>query len=135
MDDEQIFEGPFFRLRYPSQWDVEVIEDVAAFFDPEGAGAVQVACSVKSPPIDLAEEMKSYLARQGIDYHEESMAFYENGAAQAVACEFVKQERFWMVTLLASRDRLIIVLYNADEVPGAETAEMILALIRSVELV
>lgn len=34
-----------------------------------------------------------------------------------MACEFVKEERFWMVYMIANQKRMTLLTYNSDDMP------------------
>ena len=52
----------WYMLAYPEHWEVEVIEEIPAFFDPDGAGALQVsAFENKLGSYNLAEELERFL--------------------------------------------------------------------------
>lgn len=128
------FRGPFFQLQYPVLWVHEIIEEIPAFYDPEGSGAVQLA-AVKNQPgntFDLESEMTRYLHRHSIEFDAERMAHYQMEDLDCMACEFVQEERFWMVTLMVKENKLLMVIYNADETPDVELAQSISGIIRSV---
>lgn len=127
------FEGVCFELEYPGHWEAEIIEDIPAFFDPAGSGALQVASLAVDSLPELEVEMARYLARHRITYDSEAATAYRSAHGQAaLACEFVSQERFWLVTLMSAPSHLLVITYNADEVPGLEEARTISSVINSV---
>ncbi|MBE7439353.1 MAG: hypothetical protein HS115_12915 [Spirochaetales bacterium] len=127
------FEGVCFELEYPAHWEAEIIEDIPAFYDPAGAGAIQIASLARDAMPELALEMTRYLARHRIAYESEAVTAYRSVHGQpAMACEFMSQERFWLVTLMGAPSHLLIITYNSDEVPAPEEARTISAVINSV---
>jgi hypothetical protein len=129
-----LFVGSCFEIEYPSLWEAEIIEDIPAFFDPDGAGALQIASILPGAgEIDLSVEMEKYLARHGISYQSDRVTFYKASSGHAVAaCEFIVDERFWLVTLLCDGRHLLIATYNADEVPAPDDAAIISSAINSI---
>ena len=129
------FRGTFFRLQYPSHWEVEVIEDIPAFYDPMGGGALQIAAFKKSDePVNLENEMTRYLGEIKIAFDPEKIASFELPAGPCLACEFIKEDRFWLVNMLGKEGKLLIVIYNADEVPDPDTVGIVMTIIKSIRL-
>lgn len=133
----RLFSGPFFRLAYPRDWEMEIIEDIPAFYDAEGGGALQVVASRKEEGEFLPdEELERWLTRQGVEVSEDKIAVYEaQPGVRCAACEFVRDRRFWMVQAMASGSALLLIIYNADEVPDAPTVSILSLLIRSITFV
>jgi hypothetical protein len=131
-----LFRGAGFELRYPESYETEIIEDIPAFFDPMGGGVLQVATVVteKIPP-DLEAEMKKYLTGMKIEYEPEKIAEYNHPAGRCLACEFTKDERFWLINMIGSDKKVFIVLYNADEIPDGDTVGIVLGMIGSIRMV
>ena len=130
----RVFQGTFFQLIYPGEWMLEIIEDIPAFYDPMGGGVLQTAAS-RSPdgPFLLAREMKKFLTQQEIEFDEEKVARLKTPAGQdCMACEFTRDNRFWMVYMIAEGDKLLIVMYNADEFPDSDQARNISDVIASI---
>lgn len=132
-----LFSGPFFRLAYPRHWEMEIIENIPAFYDPEGGGALQVVASRKPDGIyELQEEFDRWLQQQELKIPQERIVMFETEQKVAcLACEFVHEERFWMVQLMTAGPALLLVIYNADEVPDRETIEILSVMIRSIRFV
>lgn len=121
-------------MAYPSHWDQEIIEDVAAFYDPEGDGALQVAVASRSMATEPTRELEIYLQKQGMEYKADNVAVYDlPRGGRAAVCEFIKQERFWMVGMFTKNEKVLIVMYNADEVPDQETAGLISSTLNTIE--
>ena len=133
----KLFTGPFFRLAYPRHWDTEIIEDIPAFYDPEGGGALQIVASRKESGVYLPdEELERWLVRQGVEVSTDRITLYEGQpGVSCAACEFVRDQRFWMVQVMTAGTALLIVMYNGDEVPDPETVEMLTLIIRSITIV
>ena len=129
------FHGPFFNLKYPSHWEVEILEDIPAFFDPMGGGALQIAAFKKSDePVNLEDEMTRYLGKLGIPYDPDRIASFEIEAGLCKACEFIKDDRFWLVNMLGHDGKLLMIIFNSDEVPDPDTVGIIMSMIKSIRL-
>lgn len=130
----RVFRGTFFQLIYPADWMLEIIEDIPAFYDPMAGGVLQIAAS-RNPdgPFLLAEEMKKFLGQQDIEFQEEHVARFKTpGGQDCMACEFTRTDRFWMVYMITQGDKLLIVMYNADEFPDPDQARDISDVIASI---
>ena len=136
MEMSQIFQGTFFELRFPDNWETEIIENIPCFFDPLGGGVVQiVATRGIADTSDLKPEMSKYLARHGLEYHEDKIVRYQTPSGlRAMACEFIREERFWLVQMLSEADKLIVFLFNSDEVPEQELAMNISQMVQSIKI-
>lgn len=132
----RIFKGPFFRLAYPDHWESEIIENIPAFYDPHGCGALQVAASTNpESPYVLETEMVRYLGRHGMELDRERVVRFQTDAGlDCLACEFMKEGRFWLVYMMGEADKLLIVFYNADRIPDAAEVRIISRIIRSITL-
>ena len=130
----RLFRGAFFRLAYPDFWEMEIIENIPAFYDPDGSGALQVAATVNSDgPYDLKEEFTKYLQRHEIEFDDEKVVRFQTDAGwECLAGEFFKEERFWLVYLLGVAEKMIIVCYNSDEMPSKPLVKIISQIIRSI---
>lgn len=131
----QQFEGPFFRVRIPLHWEAEIIENIPAFFDPDGQGVIQVAAVRRSSgDYDPKEELERYLTRNNIEPDSERMARFQlPSGLSAVSVEYIVDNRFWMITAAAQGPCFVLLMYNADEVPTAEMAMLISEILSTVE--
>jgi len=130
----QKFEGSFFSIQYPETWDLEIIENVPCFYDPDSGWALQIASSRSPFSIDLLSEIENYMIRQGLSFDEESVVPYElSPEIQAVASEYYVDNRFWLINMFCFENKLIVFLFNSDESPDAELAREIAACIRSLQ--
>ena len=122
-------------MQYPASWEAEVIEDIPAFYDPEGAGALQlVATRSTDDSCDLQAEMARYLERHGIEFQPDRIVGYKTESGlDAMVCEFLKEDRFWLVQMLTLDEKLLVVIYNADELPEPELIGILAAIIRSIK--
>jgi hypothetical protein len=124
----------WYMLAFPEHWEVEVIEEIPAFYDPDGAGALQVsAFENKLGTYDLAEELARFLAFHKIEYDENCIASFTNNLGSKIkACEFISEERFWLVYMISFRSKLIVCTYNSDEKPDKELSIMLTNIISSI---
>jgi hypothetical protein len=122
------FRGTFFDLEYPDAWEVEIIENVPCFFDPDGIGALQAAAfrNPEGMPFDPIEQLGLYLERNGVTLDSDRVALFDlPSGLQAAACEFMKEDRFWLVNCIVRGDKMLLILWNSDVVPDADTAAAI----------
>lgn len=131
-----LFQGSFFRLTYPASWEQEIIEDVICFFKDDGCGALQIASSrLEDIECDLEKEMESYLARNNVAHDPKKAIKYQTSSnLNAIVREYMYEGRFWMVQLLNTQDKLLIVLYNADEPPDDALSVEISQIISSITI-
>ena len=134
MKSARTFRGPFFALSYPDHWEELIVEDIPSFFDPDGAGVLQVAAFTREGgDYDLAHELKDYLERQGIDFEEREIYQYKNAlGVNAMVCEYTREGRFWLVTVMGKANQLLIVMFNSDEKPDEEMAGQVSGVIQSI---
>lgn len=130
------FRGTFFRIGVPEEWEELIIEDIPSFFDPEGGGALQFAAFRQNDAaVDLALEMTRYLGNHGIEFSEDHVVRYQTPSGHSgMACEFEKEDRFWMVNLAAKADRLLFIIYNSDTRPDQELALTLSRVIQTLEI-
>jgi len=128
------FQGTFFRLSYPDHWEAEIIEDIPAFFDPEGGGALQVAAGSEEGNFQTREELNRFLSRQGMEFQDEKVAtFINEKGIECSICEYMREGRFWLVQALSIQNRLLLVFYNSDEIPDQEQALAISSILGSIQ--
>jgi hypothetical protein len=122
-DNYRKFEGVFFEAEIPSGWEQEIIEDVPCFFDPEGAGALQLAAARSQTERDYyaPAELIAYLDRNGFELAADRVVtFTQADGSVGAGCEFLQGGRYWSVQIVSRGPLLVVVLYNADEQPDAE---------------
>ena len=131
----QTFQGPFFSLRLPSHWEIEVIENMPAFFDPEGNGVLQVAALKRQgQDYDIQAELERYLAQNQIEADPERMSrFRLPSGLNGIAVEYIVDNRFWMVNALGAGNQCLLAIYNSDEVPDQGMAMLISEALASIE--
>jgi len=131
----KFFDGSFFRLAYPDGWELEIIEQIPAIYDPHGSGALQVVASQEPQGTDfnVEQEIARYLERHQISVSDiELHSFYDRSGNECRTCEFIKDERFWMLHMTCRKDQMLLLMYNSDEIPGTELAHTISVIINSV---
>lgn len=137
-DRFQLFEGPWFQLLYPASWQHEIIENVPCFFDPDGAGALQIAAyrNPNDDPFDAESEMQRYLEGHSVEFNLEKISrFNLMSGLDCLACEFVKQDRFWLVNIILRGSKMLLVIYNADEIPDDDTVDSIQLIVQSIRFI
>ncbi|MEM7180944.1 MAG: DUF3805 domain-containing protein [Spirochaetota bacterium] len=133
------YESPmnWYKMQYPASWEMEIIENIPAFFDLEGSGALQIsAFQNQEGSYELSDEMQRYLQMHRLNFNPEQIAKFQTvDGTEVQTCEFVKEQRFWMVYMLAKEDKLILCTYNADETPDANDARTIGSIARSIQFI
>jgi hypothetical protein len=139
MNDEihfQVYRSPngWYMLVYPEHWTYEIIEEIPAFYDPEGSGALQVsAFENKLNSYNLSEELERFLELHNIEYDPDQVAVFKNSeGSQIEACEFISDERFWLVYMISFADKLIVCTYNSDIRPDKELSQILTNIISSI---
>ncbi|MCB1176877.1 MAG: DUF3805 domain-containing protein [Leptospiraceae bacterium] len=136
--DYQPYTSPegWYSFAYPEYWEMEVIEGIPAFYDPNGAGAFLISAfkNINGENYDLDEEISRFLSQHEIKYEEDKVASFENSEGTKVkACEFISKERFWLVYILANGNKLIVCTYNSDESPDRELAQILTTMVSSIK--
>lgn len=128
------FHGSFFELEYPAEWEQEIVENIPCLFDLESGWVLQLASSTsQSGHFDPESELNTYLEHNQIEFQEDRIVRYENAAGlECLACEFMKDNRFWLVQMIVKGPRLLVALLNSDQVPDAELAAQISAAVGSI---
>lgn len=131
----RVFQGPFFTVRIPPLWEVEIIENIPAFFDPDGSGVLQIAAFRRPAAIlDARDEMERYLNQNGVEPDRSRMTnLVLPSGLECVSVEYVLDNRFWMVSAISRNNRLLFVIYNGDEIPQQGTAMLISEVVSSIE--
>ncbi|MDF3820067.1 DUF3805 domain-containing protein [Leptospira sp. 96542] len=127
----------WYSLLYPATWEQMVVEEIPAFFHPDGGGAMQVyAFESKLENFDVNLELENYLKIHEIDYDEDKVAQFENNEGSSIrACEFMKEDRIWMVYMIANKERMILATYNTDEEITEELFQQLTNIISSVRFI
>jgi len=148
----------WYTLEYPRMWEVEIIEDIPAFFDSiSGAGALQVFAVqmglglsdvTETHPFmkgeTLTEKMKLFLENHSISISNDDLAMTaitEKGdnddrerTTYLVAKEYRVEDRFYMVCMLQKKNRFLLCLYNCAGSPSDEEAAIVGKIIQSIKI-
>jgi hypothetical protein len=112
------FQSPqgWYQFVHPSYWKKEIIEGIPSFYEVDGAGAFQIFAFLnKSSDYTNLDALKKYLEYHEIEYDEEMVENYTNNYGMSIlACEFEKENRYWIVYSLGSGSKTILCLYNSD---------------------
>ncbi|TGN18821.1 hypothetical protein EHS15_14700 [Leptospira idonii] len=127
----------WYSLLYPASWEQMVVEEIPAFFQPEGGGALQFyAFESKQDHFDVSQELENYLKIHEIDYDEDKVAHFENNEGSSIrACEFQKEDRIWMVYVIANQTKMLLATYNTDEEIEDELFQDLSNIISSVRFI
>jgi len=132
----QPFSSPqgWYSLQYPEYWEMEVIEGIPSFFDPEGSGAVVISAFENKQGSFIPEnEMRDFLEKHSIKYNPNDITKYKNKQGSVIqTCEFISKERFWFLYMMAYKDKLLVLTYNSDEVPDNELSAIISHIVASI---
>jgi hypothetical protein len=128
MDETRPFRGPYFTLEYPENWIFEIIEDIPAFYDPQGGGVLQVASVRSVGDANADREMDRWIAKFDISEY----VAYEKDGVECRSVETVYEGRFWLFHLMVKGSRILFVMYNADERPDDTSARRLSAMIGSI---
>lgn len=124
----------WYSLLFPVAWEQMVVEEIPAFFHPEGSGALQVyAFESKLEDFDVEQELENYLKIHEIDYIPEHVSRFENNEGSSLrACEFQKEDRIWLVYMVANKGKMILATYNSDEEVSPELFEELTTIVSSI---
>jgi len=139
MTQYQLFESPkkWFSMVYPVSWEMMVVEEIPAFFDPHGNGALQVYSFENTENnYDLDEEMERYLAVHEMSGQEiQTITLTNEDGYDIRACEFKKEDRFWILFMLGrGKGKMVLATYNCDAIIDEATAEIIFSSISSIKI-
>lgn len=137
--DYKIFQSPlkWMTMLYPSHWETMIVEEIPAFFDPEGGGALQIfSFENLEKKFDLDEEMERYLSIHGMGGKSVEIISLTNEEEYDIrAAEFSLNDRFWIIFMLSNKiNRMILATYNCDEIIDEMTAEYIFNAISSIKI-
>lgn len=126
----------WYSIQYPARWELEIIENIPAIYDPNGCGAFQISSFLnKKGSYDLTEEMIRYLEQHKIRYDESKVATVQREDGSILkACEFYVESRFWMVCMISYKNKLILCTYNGDVKPEPSEAIILSRMIQSVRV-
>ena len=153
MTKTQRFVSPqeWYSLEYPRLWEMEVIENIPAFFNPFlGQGALQIF-SVKTGEKEkrlemlkqfpflsndkLEEKMTSFLETQEVIPDDGQLNVYKSGETSLIPFEYYVKERFYMVCMFQKKNIFLLALYNCKNKPSEEEAKTIGEIIKSIDII
>jgi hypothetical protein len=112
------FQSPqgYYQFVYPASWKSEIIEGIPSFYQIDGVGAFQIFAFLnKNPDYTNLDALKKYLEYHEIEYDEDLVEDFTNSFDMRIlACEFEKDNRYWIVYSLGSGSKTILCLYNSD---------------------
>ena len=133
------FQSPqgWYQFVYPSSWKSEIIEDIPSFYQVDGAGAFQVFAFLnKSSDYSNLDALKKYLEYHEIEYDEEFVEDFTNSYNMRIlACEFEKDNRYWIVYSLGIGSKTILCLYNSDVEISNEIFQELTDMISSFQII
>ncbi len=130
-----VFQGPFFELQVPEDWEQEIIENIPAFYDLDAGWVLQIAATSNpgGAAYDPDTQMRTYLEQNGLEYQDDRVMRYQNASGlECLACEFIKDNRFWLVQIIVRGPRMLLIIFNSDETPAAELARDISGAVGSI---
>ena len=140
----------WYSLDYPRMWEMEVVENIPAFFDPLfGKGALQVFCvktgDIDALPDDLAQypflkgeslqdKMLIFLQTQKVNIEPDDITVFRRDDIDFVANEYQQEERFYMVCMMQKEETFLLALYNCKDQPEKEEADNIGSILKSIRI-
>lgn len=143
-----------FSLHYPRTWDMEVYDEIPAFFDPmSGNGALQVfaidVLKLENDHENLEEVYKAYpylsgtkitdkmlifLHMQGVRVDSKDLSVYTDKGTDFIPFEYTVQGRFYMSVMMEKENILLLAIYNSANQPDNAEAAAIGEIIKSIEI-
>lgn len=149
----QVFESPenWYTLEFPRVWDVEIVDNIPAFFDPIlGKGALQVL-SVKMKGegatkelleahpylggANLKEKMSIFLHTCSVAVSIDDLQEVEIDGTTLLPYEYSIDGRFYMCVMIQKNNIFLLCLYNSDAIPDEADAQIISNIIKSIKIV
>ena len=148
----QTFVSPkkWFSLEYPRIWELEVIDNIPAFFDPiQGQGALQVFSAQLGAPRNIVKQlepfdflkadnlpgkMRNFLKNQNLKEPEGGFKMYEKDQMSFIPHEYNLEDRFYMVCMLQKKNIFLLAIYNCVGRPTAEEAKIVGQIVRSINI-
>jgi hypothetical protein len=134
----------WYRLTLPDGWEVdEEDEGVAAIYEPEGAGALQVSAQTPRPlppggKIDVFLMLRAFLKQTGVDFIEEAGTRRTEKGLDWATYEYTADSgegdllyRSWMAT---NHDILVFLTYACRAEDGDAQRPVVDAIVGSLEL-
>ena len=149
----QTFVSPkkLFSLDYPRIWEMEVVENIPAFFNPiEGQGALQIFSIRLDQKTKIPKELKHFnflnaknlldkmiffLNNQNIKISEKELKIYTKKKMSFIPYEYSLEKRFYMVCMLQEKNILLLSIYNCSGIPDKKEATIIGQIMSSVQII
>ncbi|RME90958.1 MAG: hypothetical protein D6767_06020 [Candidatus Hydrogenedentota bacterium] len=145
----------WYSLEYPRLWEMEVIENIPAFFNPFGGyGSLQVFAVkmgalansgnlIENHPFlkgeSLTEKMQLFLERQDQFIPKDSLQLTEKrhkegDSTYIVATEYRIENRFYMACMMQRSNIFLLSLYNCEGLPDKAEARAVGEILKSIEI-
>ena len=133
----------WYSLELPDAWVADEDEDPAAFYDPEGAGALHITVQKPGPlksgdRIDAFVFLRAFLTSVGVHFDERKGNRFSQETAEGASYEFASDrpegrahERFWMLTNHAF---VLFLSYACREEDRGVERETVDEIVKSVRL-
>ena len=134
----------WYRLTLPDGWEADEEEEgVAAIYEPEGAGALQVSAQTPRPlppggKIDVFLMLRAFLKQTGVDFVEEAATRRTDRGLDWASYEYTGDSgegellfRSWMVT---NHDILVFLTYACRTEDGDAQRAAIDGIVASLDL-
>ncbi len=148
----QTFTSPenWYTLEYPRVWEMEVVDNIPAFYDPfSGKGALQILSVkisgesteqlIQAHPFlggnNLHEKMKIFLHMNGAPISADELTEVHQNGVDFIPCEYMIDSRFYMCVMIQKNEIFLLCLYNSDGIPDDEEAKIIGNIIQSVQII
>ncbi|MDH4261767.1 MAG: hypothetical protein OEV78_01845 [Spirochaetia bacterium] len=143
-----------FSLDYPRIWEMEMYDEIPAFFDPmSGNGALQILSidlfdlngnDKKKDELftaypyltghTLVDKMIIFLHMQGIKADTESLHVFSRDGINFIPKEYVVQGRFYMSVMMEKENQILLAIYNSAKQPDEVEAGIIGEIIKSIHM-
>ncbi len=148
----QTFLSPnqWYSLQYSRMWEMEVVQNIPAFFDPiSGKGALQIFSikigMTKKIPKELEEysflkentlegKMHSFLEKQNVVPDPGSLKVYKKDDVIFLPYEYYIDGRFFMACMFQKKNIFLLALYNCLDFPEETEVSEIGKIIRSITI-
>ncbi len=115
------FEKPgWYELLIPDQWEFDEEESPVAFWQPEGAGALQITSEQlphrkTNDQMDCFLALKAFLKSVGHELQESSARRYSGEGFEAASTEYLaeggEEELYWRVWFMTNQEGLLFLTY------------------------
>jgi len=140
----------WYSLEYPRMWEMEIVENIPAFFDPIwGSGALQVfsvqlgdveeiPAEIEALPFlrgeSLEKKMALFLEAQHAPVSEEDIVLHHKNSVAFIALEYSMEDRFYVVCMFQKKSKFLLALYNCKDRPADEEADNVGRIISSIKI-